>query len=196
MFDWFEKHPGTANWVQVVGSVAAIWYAARIASKSERQQRERTWDAAISYANQVVQVLQELRDACSKKNREWIQRFPYVLDDLTDFGQSISLELLPPKNALNWFCELRPIIPQAKSKLDELLKNMDGKKELAYDDAEVSFNGLYTKALVLRGRLVMVRHIRITLLNKIKIWFKKLKNAIKLVFQIILFVTINFACLY
>ncbi len=62
MLEWFEKHPGTASWVQLVGSIAAIWYAARIASEAERRQRNRAWDAAIAFGGRLVQALSELRD--------------------------------------------------------------------------------------------------------------------------------------
>lgn len=41
ILDWIEKHPGTASWVQAVGSIAAIAAAAFIASHQNRIENRR-----------------------------------------------------------------------------------------------------------------------------------------------------------
>jgi hypothetical protein len=157
MFNWFEQHPGTASWVQFLGTVAGIWYAVRVVSWGERRQRDRTWDAALVYADQLTRMLSELRDACSAQKPDWIRRFPYAIDDLVAFGQSISLELLPPKNALTWVCGLRRVAVQAKGYLEQTLTEMQDKKHPDYSSAQISFNALFNEATSLRGKLLLVR---------------------------------------
>jgi hypothetical protein len=158
MLDWLEKHPGLASWLQFVGSVAAIWYAVRIASWTERRQSEQAWKTVVTFGNELVDTLSKLHSACVHENLEWIQRFPHVLDDLVELGQAIPLQHLPGGNIVKSCCGLRRTAAEAKGQLEMLRQRSKGKQTTNFADARMGFSRLLRDAREYRGYLVLIKH--------------------------------------
>lgn len=145
------------NWIQAIGSVVAIFVGIHVASAPERRHRDRTWDAAVVFGDQLVEITANLRDACGLQDRALIVRSGHLLDELIVFGHSIGIELLPRHNALLWCYELRAIAAEAKGHHSLLLRMIQKNETVEFSTAKVSFDLLHTNARVSRGKLTLVK---------------------------------------
>jgi len=98
LLDWIEKHPGTASWVQAVGSIAAIGAAGFIASHQSRaeirrrreDERERSSGRAgrlYLFANELCEIIKgplnsEYQQGIESVDLKFARVFERMLDRL------------------------------------------------------------------------------------------------------------------
>lgn len=112
---WFFR-PSTsaewAAWVQTVGVLLAIAWAARLQTHASRQSLRQAGQVAAMFANNMHWVFRELNDACLK--RSWADYAVHrrILEEILAQGREVTLQLLDGRS-LAMVSSLRSIAVEA-----------------------------------------------------------------------------------
>jgi hypothetical protein len=112
---WFYR-PSTsaewAAWVQTVGVLLAIAWAARLQLQGSRQGLRQAAQVAVMFANNMHWVFRELNDACVK--RSWADYAVHrrILEEILAQGREVTLQLLDGRS-LAMVTSLRTIAVEA-----------------------------------------------------------------------------------
>lgn len=131
----FDKHEGTAAWVQAFGSVVAILAAAWIANRESRENRKREaekrrqlWESIATISENSIAAFTKLNNACtqpgSQRENFLIHYAPSDFDVPIDGLATIPLHEIGDANLITFVVNLRGIMGNIQKKLDNLHRNL------------------------------------------------------------------------
>ena len=136
---WIENHPGTAAWVQAIGTIVALFITIFIpvysARKADRITRSRFLASVFSISNEVYECLNNAAAECQAGNEEGslfvrsvdaVHRFRIVLAAIT----AIPLHQLPGYEVTQSVLELQAIMAKGQVQLDAAFKEVENHDRL------------------------------------------------------------------